>query len=108
MAWVSSLGFTTIPAAGSEVTVEHGLEFHPAAPEDEPAGMPVTLAVLVAAEPTQGEEELVDRQVITDLAITRQAQDLDVLGGQHRVGAAHPGVVAAARLAQVQERHRHH
>jgi hypothetical protein len=53
---------TTFEADGFR-TIEHVLQGHPAAPEDQPARAMITLAVLVAAQSSQGVEEIMDTQI---------------------------------------------
>ena len=57
------LAFTTSRSSGDIISVEHGLEFRPSSPENKPAGLAVTLSVLVTAQTRQCVEKLVDRQV---------------------------------------------
>ena len=47
---VQTLGLPTFFSFGGEVAVEHVLQFRPAAPENEPTGAMVALAVLVSAK----------------------------------------------------------
>src|SRR5262249_24431 len=58
---------------------EHGLEFHPTTPQDEPAGVAVALAVHVAAEASQGHEELLDGHLRARRLVAPGAEDLFVL-----------------------------
>ena len=60
----TSLSVTTSDLDRSVVSVEHGLEFGPTAPEDEPAGSVVALAVLVTAQSRQRQKAFMDRQIV--------------------------------------------
>ena len=64
--------------------VEHGLEFGPATPENEPARSVIALAVLMAAETRQRVEEVMDGQILADFPVTPQAQHLHVVRREDR------------------------
>src|SRR5262249_21229912 len=93
--------------AGGAGTGDHALQVHPATPEGKPAGLAVALAVLVAAQAGQGQEELPHRQG-PHLLVAPAREDLDELLVDDRAGrqVAQPGI--AAEVAQAEQPYRHH
>src|SRR5438105_671554 len=97
-----ALSFTTISLpylAGGLVAVDHSLEFHPAAPEDEPAWLTIPLAVLMAAEARQRVEKLVDGQLGSDFTVSLDAHNFHVFGGHDRRGQTNLRIRLTAGIA---------
>src|SRR5437764_12892599 len=69
-------------------SLDHGAEFLPAAPEGEPAGQSIVLAVEVTAEAGQGKRELFDAEVGAVFFVSPAAEDFHVQRRPHIRGRA--------------------
>src|SRR5438445_500575 len=72
--------------------VDHVLERHPTAPEHQPAGAMIALAVLVTAQAGQSIEEVMHAPIHPFDLVTPRAQDGHVAGVHDLRGRAFPGV----------------
>src|SRR5438105_2613101 len=81
------------------------MKFHPPLPKGLPTGRPVALAVLVATQTGQGQEEVAHRPVQALLPLTPRAQPRHPLLGQHLCGRPRRHLLVAAGPAQVHQQH---
>src|ERR1700693_3882386 len=92
---------------GGPVAIEHGLQFHPAAPEGDPTRETVAFAVLMAAEASYIHVKLFHARLRSQLFAIMAGQHFYILRVYYLLGRARFCVGGPCRVAQTQQRRRH-
>src|ERR1035438_234278 len=95
-------------SVGGFVAVDHGLQFHPATPQSDPAGEAIALAILVASQACQMHVERFHTWFLSKPLAVVSGQNFDVHRGDDLRRRPGLGVGRAGCITQGQQRRGHH